>query len=372
VTAPTWRVELADVRTDRTFADIEASGVEFDRLIGQAGSLSCSITIPDQTTADLVRPCEPQRTAVYLYRGDRDIWWSGILWRRTITRPHRGPHQVRLQAASFESYLYRQTPLYILDFVDMDQFDAVRDLLDQLQLGVGNDSHIGITIDSGLSGVLITKDWPSNAGISYGAALDQIADVEDGFEYAIDAYHDSSGDRVRHMRLGYPQLGRSEAQHELSDPGNVLTWTWDEDGTRGGTSFRCRGGGVPLGNETRPASHGPGLAYEVAQDYLDAGWPLVDVLRDYSDITDGPTLRALARAEMSRSSGPVATPSVTVRLSETDITPQHLGDTVRIRIADTWWTPPLEADRRMVGFKVRPPERGQSEESMEIYLEGAA
>ncbi|OPC82999.1 hypothetical protein B4N89_20515 [Embleya scabrispora] len=367
----TWRVELADLRTDRTLADVEATGVEFDRLIGRPGSLSCTLVIPDPVTADLVRPCEPQRTAMYVYRGDRDIWWAGIMWRRTIERPRRGPHMVRLQAASFESYLYRQVPLFIGDsetFVDMDRFDVVRYLVNRVQAEPGGD--LGITVDATLSGTLITVAWPWNNGTSYGAAIDQIADVEGGFEYGIDTYHDSSGDRVRHMRLGSPRLGRVEAEHELSDPGNLLTWTWDEDGTRGGTSFRCRGGGVPVGNETRPASHDDGTVYEPAQDYLDAGWPLVDVVRDYSDITDGATLRALARAEMSRSSGSVATPSVTVRLSETDVTPQHLGDTVRIRISDSWWTPALDISRRMIGFKVRPPERGQSDESMEIYLEG--
>lgn len=369
----TWRVELADLRTDRTLANLEASSVEFDRLIGKAGSLACQITIPDRATADLIRPCETQRTAVYVYRGDRDIWWSGILWRRPISRPRRGQHKVQLQAAGFESYPYRVVDSAPIGadfktgpYTDLDQLEIARRIISEMQssalLGHGN---IRLTVDSQNSGVLRTISWAWGAIVSYGQALEEVADTADGFEFTVDAFHDSAGVRRRHVRLGYPQLGRADAEHELSDPGNILDWSWDEDGTRGATRTWAQGAAVAQGNSVLPINS----SYYWDFPRLAAGWPYLAAVEQFTDERDWDRIGERGVAARDRHfGGAVVLPSVSVRLSDTDLSPQHLGDTVRIRIDDAWWSPPLDAAYRMIGFKVKPPERDQ-EESLTVTLE---
>jgi hypothetical protein len=288
-----------------------------------------------------------------------------------------------VQAAGFESYPHRVVPLFIgtPNAVGVfDQLDLARGLLDEMQAIA---SDLGITADAGLSGVTRTIDPDAgkmdpfagtyNSARSFGDALGALADRDDGFDWTIDCFHDSSGARRRHLRFGYPRLGRADARHALADPGNILDWSWDEDGTRGGTEVRVRGGQVPLNNEMVPASDYGSSGNPAENRYdtarLAAGWPVLTVVVDDASLTTREQIRARVRTELPRLSGAVVTPSVSVRLSETSITPQHLGDAVEITISDIWWQPELRATARMVGFKVRPPSRGQ-EESMEIYLEG--
>jgi hypothetical protein len=370
VTSPTWRIELADLRTDRKLTDVAPLSMSFDRLIGKPGSCSATVALPDATTAEEIRACDPQRTALYVYYGS-DIWWGGILWQRRIQRDGRGMHTIELAAAGFESYLYRvisdETGWVTGPYTNLDQLEIARRLITEMQSPDEwfEFADIGLTVDSHNSGVLRTVRWDWGAVVSYGKALDQVAGYADGFEYTIDAYHDAAGVRHRHMRLGYPQITRPDAEHVVEDHA-IASWTWDEDGTRTGTRGLAQGAQINYGLVMGPITSD--MFWDWAR--LEAGWPVLSWVRQNQGLYDWDEVQRIGEAAAAlEHGGPVVLPSVTVRLSETDITPQMLGDRVRLRIHDLWHSPPLDQTWRLIGIKVQPPTRQQKDGTLDLTLE---
>ena len=354
-----YRAVFVDLRSDKAIDILPVQDVEYDDYIGKTGSLGATLLVPNRRMAERIRQIEEGRTAVYLERGD-EVCWGGIVWTLTPTSDERGNITVPIQAATFDSYAAHRYIRTDLSFTNRDELDIVRELWQYMQLSPGG--AIGVDYDPSTSGVTRTVSYRDGDEVLVEEAINGLAAMAPGFEYRVVVYRDpATGRRARRLQLGAPRIRVGSEVVMLDLPGEVLSYSFPRDATRGGSTARARGG-TP-GSESRPVISDE----QVAQDLIDSGYPRLDTASDHSDITDKAALESLARAELQKLRGPVVIPSVRIRI-DSRTTPALLGMTVRLRIRDVWFHDGLDARYRVVGIRVGTPERGRAE-TADLYLE---
>ncbi|MFI8961445.1 hypothetical protein ACIGO8_04945 [Streptomyces sp. NPDC053493] len=361
-----YRAIFCDLITDQTIDILPLRDVSFDDYIGKAGSLSGTIPIPNKEIADRVKKVREGRTAVYLERGG-DLWWGGIIWTTTLQSSGRGVLTLGIQAATFDSYAgRRRIRTDELVYNDVDQLDIARGLWKQMTAKSG--PCFKITYGDEQSDVKRTVSWRNGDETVYLEALDQLASLQDGFEYQFLVYRDPfSGERIRQLRLGHPKIRTGATDLLFDRPGVILSYSFPYDATRGGTTAVARGSS-PNGNagtESRPLVSDP----QTATDLLADGWPLIDLSSDHNEISDQLTLNSLAKAELDEARGAVVIPAISIHLGGM-VPPALIGRVARIRITDEWYSQGLDARYRIIGVKITPPERGRPD-TAELYLEEA-
>lgn len=351
---------FADLRTNTPLDVLPLHGLEFDDYIGKPGSLSATLPVPNRRMAHRVKQIVEGRTAVYLERGEQ-VCWGGIVWTLTPAMDEQGLVTVALQAATFDSYAARRHIRQNLTYTDTEDLTVVRRLWEHIQAAPGGD--IGVDYAPAPPGTRRTVTYQDGEETPVEEAITQLAAMEPGFEYLVSVYRDpATGQRAKRLVFGVPRIHVGEGTTVLDLPGDILTYSFPRDATRGGTTSRARGG-------TPEGAQGPVMSDEyVAQALIDSGFPRIDTTSDHSNVTDKAALNALARAELAALGGPVVIPAVRVRLGA-DTTPALLGTTVRLRIHDVWFSEGLDASYRVVGVKVTAPERGRAE-TAELFLEG--
>jgi hypothetical protein len=364
-TTTPYRAIFCDLRTDSVFDILPLQDVSLDDYIGKPGSLSGTIPVPDRSIAARVRRIEEGRTSLYLERGG-DLWWGGIIWTSTLDSTDRGIVTVGIQAATFDSYANRRIIRSDLSYTGCDQLELARELWRHLQSANGGD--IGVTYGTETSGVLRDGSWLDGDETLYYDAVNQLAALDNGFEYRISVYRDpSTGERVRRLVLGNPKITTGTADLVLDMPGSILSYSFPRDATRGGTTARARGASV---NDNQAQDSRPLYSSEhIAQPLIDAGYPRVDLTTDDNSITDITALESLAASELAQAEGAVVIPAVTIRLDDL-VPPSLLGRIVRVRITDVWYAEGLDAHYRIIGVEVTPPQRGRPDTAA-LYLEEA-
>lgn len=362
-TAPPYRMVFVDLRSDTVLDALPVQGVALDDYIGKTGSMRGTIPIPNAQMADRARRALlPGRTGVWVERG-REVWWGGILWTLALASDARGFLSAQVQCGGWESYLYRRLLADTLTATQVDQFDIVRELVDYAQNSDGG--NIGITYDTGVSGVLRDRTFLRYDLPAIGDLLDQLAATENGFEWRIASYRDADGRRVKRLQLGHPVIRTGTAEIVLDHPGPVLSYTWPTDATKKANAWQSRGASV---NTNQAEDSYPLMSAQLVDDAnLAAGWPRLDGTSDYTTVEDQATLDGHARADWTAARNPVEIPEVEVLLGNT-ISPALLGSTVRLRIRDLWHPTTLDARYRVVGLSITPPERGRPE-TARLYLE---
>ena len=346
-----YRVKFADALTDAPRDEFSLAGVGLEARIGTAGAGSGHIPIARgdmRTGARIAAVRASGASAMYVYRNGVP-WWGGLLWGKVLTSDERGNPAVALSAATFESYPDRvqlQTDLPAMTGVD--QLAIARSLIDHMQADPA--ANMRITYDASVMS-MVTRDrvlYTAASRPSYLKMLTDLATLDNGFEFTIQVLTDpTTGTRIRRLRLGYPTLSTG-ATHRISKPGAILTYSFPEDGTRAATSLMATGSGVNSTVHTNAAA-------------LAAGYPRLDATTSYGSIADATVLETHAAADLALAAPPVSVPAVRVRLDSTDLTPQSLGDSVRISIQDELFPSGITATYRLVGMTIAPPERGKPE-----------
>ncbi|MEU7046032.1 hypothetical protein AB0A77_33950 [Streptomyces varsoviensis] len=365
--ASEYRVLFCDLRTDQLLDVLPVQSLALDDWIGKTGTMSATIPVPNPALAARVRRVvEPGRTAVWVERG-REIWWGGILWTATTTSDNRGYLTVQIQAGTWDSYLDHRVLFDTQTAEQVEQFDIVRGLLDYAQRTPGGD--IGIEYGIEMSGMLRDRTYSRYDQPRIRDLINQLASVEQGFEWRITSYRDpGSGRRIKRLQLGAPVIRAGTADVVLDHPGPVLSYTWPVDGTGQANAWQSRGATT---NANQAEDSVPLLSpLLLAEDDVTAGWPRLDGTSDYSTVEQQATLNAHARADHARARHPVTIPEITVHMARTPLSPALLGATVRLRIRDLWWPDGLDQRYRVVGLAITPPARGQSE-AAKLYLEAA-
>lgn len=372
----TWRYIVADLRTDTTLAELPFAGVEFSWVLNGAGTFKASLPYRQfaassiSTTAlqtSLVRAAtEPARTALYIER-DGTLLWGGIIWAR---RPDPAAKTLELVGAEFWSYFQRRYITNALSYTAVDQFHIAQDLVGYAQ-GAQVDyadsgaatypkpgGDITVSVGSETSGVTRDRSWGKNERKEIGEAIEQLASVFDGFDFAVEVTYDA-GVRTRTFATYYPRRGSpypsSGLVFELGK--NIVDYKWPEDGTRFATAVLTNGAGE---NDAMVASSA------TATDKIDAGYPLIETTTVYKDVTEQGTLDSHAAGDLAARSSMPGPPSITIR---GDVDPVlgswRVGDQCQIRIDDEW-KPEYVGIHRIIAATVRPGDGGQEEVSLAL------
>ncbi|MFF3443655.1 hypothetical protein [Streptosporangium sp. NPDC002721] len=381
-----YRFVFCDLLTDDYITDLDLEGVTFSRVIGEPGTFSATVSVPNPDVAEQVAAVVPRwveddvdpdslstgpgRTICHVYRNGI-IWGTYVIWQATVSGADRSGIEVRLQGATLESYLnYVEIREDITPYEGIDQLEIARDLIANMQDRTYAD--IGLTTESGMSGVERDRTYLASESGTYGQRIRELADVDGGFEWMVTTSDPGTGSRIREVQFGYPKLGSDTTDHVFSAPGNVISWSQNIDALRGATSYRARGESVSTDLSTRSE---PLMSDEQnATAHLTAGHPRLDATKDYSTVKELDTLNAYATKWAAERPGPVRVHQVTVRLDDTTFTPSNLGDYARLIIVNDWWPvrnggASFNKRWRIIGISVRATSRTSQETATLTFQE---
>ncbi|MEM9521554.1 MAG: hypothetical protein AAGA37_19750 [Actinomycetota bacterium] len=244
-------------------------------------------TLADGTPIITAENLAPERTAVWIMRDDA-LMWAGMLW--GMPRDFVGRTRT-LIAAGWLSYFRKRFFETDQTFTGVDQFDIARQIIDHAQAVADGDVAID-TSDTALSGVTRDRTYLGAERKFYGEALEQLAAVDNGFDFRFEPSIDPTTDEYNvSFRPSYPATGR-ETEIVLYHGVNCVLTGGDQDGSASANSIAAIGAGQ--GND---------LLIATATDPSPAG-PLLQDVTSYTDVTvqatlDGHATRDLARRNAS-------------------------------------------------------------------------
>ena len=369
---PRYRYALVDMATGRQVAEhIPARVSTFERLLGDAGTADAVVQLRDPRVRrlDVMGATVPARTELCVYRDGVPVYDGMVLSRRY----DGGSGALTIRTAeTARSWLARRLlrPLggpgsqRHLSFSQTDQFDIFRALLSDAQ--AQGDLRIDATPGqySGVERDRHRTDDGENSAYNgfefadYLTRLDQLADLVNGFEWRVDPYIDADRMPRRRLVLGFPYLGAAPGPDTvtLEYPGEIASFTWDEDGAETATYVAALGAGEE--EEMR-------WSEAIDDQALGFGWPLLETTASHKSASDPSTLRGHAGAALARVRGNVVIPEVTV----VGRPPVEPGSWVRLRIRDRalFGERPHNEFVRVVGIKTTP----EPTETTTLQVEGA-
>lgn len=297
-----YRFEARDLRTGVLLGDLPLGSVAWSQGFdgqGVRGTLRGRINLMQRAstgarlTAGFLDGTRLARTVIWLYRDGVPL--DGfIVWQR----PKRiGGRHLEINAASLLSYFGRRTLNATKSYTAVDQHDIARDLVTYMQAQTGG--NVGIvnttTNDSGV----VRDRLPIAFGYerkNIGELLEQLAAVEQGFEYAVDVALVADVPQAT-FRCSYPKRGRTYGQTGMllirsgDNSGNLLDYDLDEDAVELVTTVHAIGAG-----------EGTDMLLSTQSDtsLIDGGWPLLEDVISLKDVSAKATLDSHARAHVKR------------------------------------------------------------------------
>ncbi|WP_367128334.1 hypothetical protein [Saccharothrix sp. HUAS TT1] len=366
--APEWTYTVHDLLTNALLAELPLTGVGYNLVLNDSGSLGGSFSVDRRRNPRGVRVRDPYnttmpcRTCVYAWRDDVPQW-GGIIWTRKYDST---TGVVNIQAADWWSYFDHRKVLPLLSFpvavefeiaelavsqVGQDQNDIARYLVELAQSHAGGD--LGLVLDATTSGIDRDRTWRGFELADVGEELRRLSQVLDGPDIAFGvspSVDPVTGRPVRTMRTGDPMLGQQGAAWVWEYGANVTSYTWPSDGTRYAARTIAVGNGMEYGTPVAVSESRP------------IGWPLTETETSYSSVSEPDTLQEHADSDQIVSRLPVVLPTLTVRGDRTPrIGEWGIGDDGRVQIEDDFHTTGIETSMRIVRADVTPADDGQDE-----------
>jgi hypothetical protein len=340
-----YRYIFADLLTNTILAELPLTAVNFTQQLNTAGTFTGDLLISgiNTTSLNVANATIPARTAIYVDR-DGVLVWGGIIWAREYNSKTQ---RIKLTAREFESYFERRRITADTVFANTDQLTAVQTIITNAQ--AATNGSIGLQLGEETSGVLINR---TIYGYEYKTVFSIIQDLSrssTGFDFNIYIYYDANKNPAKLLRLGYPRYGRKYSTTSLQVPvfelpGNIIEYSWPEDGSIAANTIYALGAGSNPGKLTSTAVDGSKIA---------SGWPLLEEQSNYSDVSDAALLSGLANGQVSVVSYPPTTIKITVPpFTDPIFGSYEVGDDARIRILDDRFPTQLDAIYRIVAFNV--------------------
>lgn len=342
---------IADLRTGAILDELPLAGVSFGKRLNDTGSFRGQLRVDDPTLREREPRLltEPGRTAVYVDR-DGQLIWGGIVWTSQYSAANA---TLEIGASDFLSYLeHRRVLSYPVDgngvvvYTDTDQLQIAAGLVALCQQHPGGD--LGIEVRGpAASGVTRTVRYGAGELKPVADALRDLANADQGFDFAADVEYGSDGRPVRFVRLGFPRLGQPGGPHVWEYGANLVDFTWPRDAASMATRVFALGtadGDVPL------------LRFAEDTAAYATGWALTEHASSQLDTGDAALVQAHATGELAAVRRPVVLPALTVRA---DLDPAlgsySVGDDARLVIGDPYFAgDQLDAVVRLLGFEVTP------------------
>lgn len=354
--ATQYRYLFADLRTNDILAELPLTGVTFSQVLNAPGAFNARLMISDvrENQYDIQGSTIPARTAIYVDR-DGVLIWGGIIWLRRYSSETQ---TIELVAREFDSYWENRRIAVNDAFTNVDQLTVVEDLINTAQSAAGGD--IGIIIPSNTSGVLITRIYYGYELKDLYGAIKDLSNADNGFDFNVDVYYDSTNTPRKKLDLAYPARGRTYSASDPAAlvfelPGNLVAYEYPEDGV---TTANVMYGIGPGSNE------GKLIATASIPGQITAGWPLLEDTATYNDTYDATLLGNITQAEVIAKKEPITTVKVVLPAYASPVLGTYkTGDECLLRITDARFPNNgsgygLTAIKRIVAINVEPGEAG--------------
>lgn len=355
-----WRFDAHDLRTNVKLAELPLVGVSYGETLNGAGDFTATLPLNVQgansattqaSVASLFTSSSmPERTALYLYR-EGTLRGGGVIWgrRRAKGKP------ATITGAGFWSFFRTQNLRTTQTYSATDQLAIAQSLVTVAQAVTGAD--IGVTVGSETSGQLRIRTYNSYELKQIAEAVEQLAAVDNGFDFAIDLQPGP----VKVLTLSFPRRGRTAGSTGVAfvDGKNLLDYEVNEDGTRSARVFTAVGAGdganMLLSTQTRT-------------DLIDAGYPATSATGSFKDVNVQATLDAHALGEVNARANTPAFWTVTVDPDdpEAGLGTWIIGDDALLEIPDDDnfprgldGSPGYRAYHRILASSVQIPEAGK-------------
>lgn len=368
---PVYRCFATDLRTGARIAELPLSGLRFGSRLNGCGDLSAVLPLPaltstaNATLAAVFNDAVDEGRRQIIVDRDGVVVWAGIVWVAPYTD---SPPRREVRAADTWSYFRRRVIAATRNFTSWDQVSIAQQLVSYAIADQGGD--IGVTVESSTSGVLRDRTYNSYELKPVAEAVEQLALVDGGFDFAIDpAYNPASGALVKTFRTSYPRRGRSFSQtgHVFEVGRNVVDWTWPTDGA----SMANRVWAVGRGDGASSMLAVSTDAYQI-QSLASGGpgYPLLESTISRTDVSIQSTLDALALAKRKAVATPITLPEITVRADLDPVFGSYItGDSCRFIVPPNLsprFPAGLDTFLRIVGWDVSVSDDGA--ESVQLIL----
>lgn len=331
---------LTDLRNNEVIAEVPFQSVSYATALSGPADFSGSIIInADTNVYDIRRTTFPGRVGLYVLRDSRPVW-GGIIWKRRYNAASR---KVDVVASTFESYLEKRLQPITLKFVDTDQLDIARWLLEN----DGAAAAILATVSDATSPVKRERQFYSYEKKTVLDDLTRLGDLIDGFDWnVIIGRHPQSQEITRSFEFFYPKRGVTAETSQLlfEYPGSVRDFDVDEDAQAGANILYALGAGEGADQK---------VAVATVDEQLSIGLPELEDTRSYSSVTEQATLQAHADSARDRLTAPITVFEVTVDArSEPALGSYEVGDWARFKLQDEFITPGIDQFARITAIEV--------------------
>lgn len=283
------------------------------------------------------------KTAIIAER-DGVPFWGGILWAKI---PSLSSDTIVLNCAGFHSYVRRRLIRATQTFSSTDQHDIARSLIDYSEAQSGGSIGI-LTTDTNTSGVTRDRTYNGFERHWVGQAIDQLAALNDGFDFRYDVVRAAEGDPITiEFRASYPTTGR-QTEHVFELGTNITDLEAPEDATL-------------LANQADAIGAGEGENMLI-QTHTDTGalaeYPLLEAVVAHTDVSVDATLKSYANRRVNQGIAPIVRPTFRV-LPDTlpKVGSYEVGDQVKIKA--TRGLLDLDGTYRIVSITINVTEAGQ-------------
>jgi len=317
-----YRVLISAATDPATFlAELPIMSVAVTETLNDSGSASVSLPLriqdPDALQVITDANLDPATTLVWVER-DEVLIWGGILW--SLSGNVAG-NMLTLNASGFHSYLRRRVIRATASYSSIDQLVIARSLVD-LAEAVSGSLDIISTSDTEVSGKTRTRLYNSWDRKPFGEAIEQLAAVEDGFDFRYEvAYNADKTAPTVEFRTTYPALGQATNYvFDLASNAEALSFT--RDGSSRVNEVDALGEGEGPGQIIRTRTNPSALSSE----------PLLQGVVSATDVIEADTLRAHAGRALSRGSSSVVQYKIQVDPAAEPVhTAYQVGDIVELR-----------------------------------------
>jgi hypothetical protein len=361
----TYRALALDAVTGTPVAELPLAGLSYDSMLNGAGECSATLPFPPLDTArgrELARIFNDAATEVrrqLVIERDGVPVWAGMIW----ASPYADDQPARdIRAAEWWAYFRRRAIIVTRRFVQVDQLEIARTLIgDALAVSTLAGGDMDFTVGTETSGVLRDRTYEAVERKEVGEAVEQLAEVTNGFDFAVDVRWGTTGDLDKIIRLQYPRRGRPFTQTGLTfEVGrNVSDFTWPSDGTRYANVVHLLGAGDGA-RALRSTRLATGEIFPPSDSGL--GMPIVEDVVSRTDVIRASTLASMADSTLASRARPVVVPEITVRADADPIFGSYVtGDSCRVLIqpgVSPRFPQGLDVLRRIVGWQVNVSDEG--------------
>lgn len=356
-----YRYLFTDTVTGSVLAELQLTGVNFTQALNTSGTLNASLLLSGvPAAANAEAATIPMRCSLYVDR-DGVIVWGGVI----VAREYASADQhIKITAREFEYYLDRRRITSTQVFNNVDQLLIAQTLVNNAQAATGG--NIGIQVGTETSGVLVSRIFYNYELKSVYQALLDLSRSQTGFDFNIQCAYDGAGNPTKTLLLSYPQSGTRYSSTSTTVPvfelpaGNIVEYSYPEDGSTAANTVYVVGAG---------SSDAKLIATATSTTQVAAGWPLLEDIANFSDITDATLLGNLAAGQLAAVQYPPTTLQIVASPAQNPVLGSYrIGDDVRVRITDDRFPTGLDSIYRLVGLSLTAGENGPERVTLTLTL----